>query len=78
MMGDASTERPNLRVIDTDYDSYAINYWCDDYSRYPRLWIHTRDPVPSEALYNEVYAKAMALLPSFDQSLMEKRIVQGD
>ena len=78
MMGDASTERPNLRVIDTDYESYAINYWCDDYSRYPRLWLHTRDPVPSEALYNEVYAKAMALLPSFDQSLMEKRIIQGN
>lgn len=59
--------RPNVvRVIDTDYTSYAINYECDDMSGYPRVWILTRSPSISQEEYNQIYSRMTALLPSFD------------
>ena len=75
---EADMDRPNMRVIDTDYTSYSINYWCDDYSRFPRVWINTRSASPSQAEYDQIYAKMKALLPSFDDSKwMEPRLIQG-
>ena len=32
----------NTKVIDTDYATYSINYWCDANSGYPRVWGFTR------------------------------------
>ena len=71
-------EAPNLTVLDTDYTGYAINYWCDTDSNLVRVWINTREPSVSDEYFNEIYAKAMALVPSFDQSTFDPRITQGD
>ena len=68
---------PNLNVLDTDYENYAINYWCDTENNIVRVWINTREPSITDEYYNELYAKAMALVPSFDQSTMDARQTQG-
>merc|ERR1711997_242421 len=75
--GKTPTE-PNLTVLDTDYENYAINYWCDTDSNLVRVWINTREPSVFDEYFNEIYAKAMALVPSFDQSTFDPRIEQGD
>ena len=69
---------PNLTVIDTDYDNYAINYWCDDSAKFAHIWINTRTPTVSDEYFNSLYAKAMGYLPSFDESILEPRLTQGD
>ena len=71
-------EQPNLKVVETDYDNYAINYWCDETSNFAHIWINTREPVVSDEYFNEIYAKAMALFPSFDETTFEPRLTQGD
>ena len=43
-----------------------------------KLWINTREPVVSQEYYDEIYARAMALVPSFDQSTLMPRLTQGD
>ena len=68
---------PNLTVLDTDYDNYAIEYWCDTENNIVRVWINTREPTVSDEYFNSLYEKAMALVPSFDQSTMERRLTQG-
>ena len=69
---------PNLRIVETDYTNYAINYWCDDSSEFPHIWINTRTPTVTDEYFNELYAKAMKLLPNFDESILEPRLTQGD
>ena len=71
-------ETPNLTVIDTDYDNYAINYWCDDSAKFAHIWINTRTPTVSDEYFNSLYAKAMGYLPSFDETILEPRLTQGD
>ena len=75
--GKTPTE-PNLTILDTDYDNYAINYWCDTDSNRVRVWINTRSPSITDEYFQEIYDKAMALVPSFDQSTFNPRITQGD
>ena len=68
-----------VRVVDTDYTTYSINYQCDDYTGFPRVWIYTRNPSPSQAEYDAIYAKMTAALPSFDHGLyMESQFIQGE
>ena len=69
---------PNLTILDTDYENYAINYWCDTDNNIVRVWINTREPAITDEYYQELYAKAMKLVPNFDQSTMDPRITQGD
>jgi lipocalin len=69
---------PNLHILDTDYDTYTINYQCDTERNMVYFWINTREPVVTDEFYNELYAKAMAMLPNFDESTLEPRITQGD
>ena len=74
----ADVPTPNLHVVETDYTGYAINYWCDDSSKFAHLWINTREPVVSDAYFNQIYARAMELFPSFDESTLDPRLTQGD
>mmetsp|Transcript_31372 Transcript_31372/g.41555 ORF Transcript_31372/g.41555 Transcript_31372/m.41555 type:complete len:202 (-) Transcript_31372:118-723(-) len=69
---------PNLHVLETDYTSYAINYWCDTDQQLVHLWINTREPTVSEEFFSEIYAKAMKLAPSFDEGTLDPRLTQGD
>lgn len=69
---------PNLHVLETDYTTYAINYFCDTDRNIVDLWINTREPVVDEDWFQGIYARAMALAPSFDESTFEDRITQGD
>ena len=69
---------PNLTVLETDYETYAINYSCNAEEGSVLLWINTREPTVSEEFFNEIYAKAMKLVPSFDESTFEPRLTQGD
>ena len=59
--------RPNVvRIIDTDYTTYSINYECDDNSGFPRVWILTRSESISQTEYDQIYHRMTSLLPSFD------------
>jgi len=69
---------PNLSVLDTDYENYAIEYWCDTESNLVRLWIETREPVVSEEYWSQLYAHALSLVPSFDESTFMPRVTHGD
>ena len=65
------------RVIDTDYDTYSINYDCGADSGYPRLWILSRDQELSDAEYKKIYSRMTKLLPNFNANLyMKDRITQ--
>ena len=68
---------PNLNIVETDYETYAINYWCDTTDNLVHLWINTREPVVTDEFFNSIYAKAMALFPSFDESTFDARLTQG-
>ena len=41
-----TTDYPNYRVIDTDYESYSLVYQCGGDDR-ASLWMITREAVPS-------------------------------
>ena len=69
---------PNLHVLETDYETYAINYQCDTDANVVRMWINTREPTVTDDFFNDKYARAMALAPSFDESTFEPRLTQGD
>ena len=43
---DKPVDVPNLYVIDTDYDTYSINYDCNGESGKTYLWIETREAEP--------------------------------
>ena len=47
---EATNQKPNYSVIDTDYDSYAIVYACGFLHNF--LWLLSREPVISDKLYN--------------------------
>ena len=68
---------PNLHVIETDYDTYAINYDCDVQANIVRVWINTRSPDVSDEDFQTYYNRAMELLPNFDESTLEPRLTQG-
>ena len=69
---------PNLHIVDTDYETYAINYQCDTKENTVHMWMNTREPIVSDEFFNSLYAKAMALFPNFDESTLDARITQGD
>ena len=74
----AAVPEPNLHIVETDYDSYAINYQCDVENNIVKMWINTREPVVSDEFFNSIYDRAMELFPSFDESTLEPRLTQGD
>ena len=74
----AKVPEPNLYILETDYESYAINYSCDVQNNLVKLWINTREPTVTDEFFNEIYDKAMKLVPSFDQSTFEPRLTQGN
>merc|ERR1712045_395164 len=51
---------------------------CDDSAKFAHIWINTRTPTVSDDYFNELYAKAMGYLPSFDETILEPRLTQGD
>ena len=69
---------PNLHVVETDYETYAINYSCDTEENLVKLWINTREPVVTDEFFNSIYARAMELFPSFDEGTFDPRLTQGD
>ena len=69
---------PNLHVLETDYTTYAINYQCDTEMQLVKLWINTREASITDEEYNELYARAMELVPSFDESTLDPRETQGN
>ena len=71
-------DTPNLYIAETDYDSYAINYNCDTEQNAVFVWLNTRDPVPSDDLFNYMYNRAQELFPNFDVTTFDPRLTQGD
>jgi len=69
---------PNLNVVETDYENYAINYWCDTDTNLVRVWIDTREAVVSDEYFNSLYAKVLDLFPNFDETTFVPRLTQGD
>mmetsp|Transcript_5136 Transcript_5136/g.3580 ORF Transcript_5136/g.3580 Transcript_5136/m.3580 type:complete len:202 (-) Transcript_5136:326-931(-) len=70
------TEEPNYLVLETDYDTHAIIYECDDMQY---LWILAREATPSAADYNRWVARAKELVPSYDfNANQSERDTQGD
>lgn len=63
-----STDVFNMRVVDTDYTYYSINYWCDDYSGYPRVWVFTRYPDITQDWVDYITYRVTQVLPNLDQS----------
>jgi lipocalin len=70
-------EEPNLHIVDTDYDTYAINYNCDTELNRVYVWLNTRDPTPSDELVSWMYERSLELFPSFDYTTYDPRITQG-
>lgn len=69
---------PNMHVLDTDYTSYSILYDCMRELDTAFLWIMTRDPEISSDKYDEIYNKALSLVPNFDPSTLASKTTQGD
>ena len=67
--------RSNYEVVETDYKTYSIVYSCGPLKSF--LWLLTRTPVASDALYNQMLTTAKAKLPNFDFSNMNGRDIQG-
>ena len=69
---------PNMHVLDTDYTSYSILYDCMKELDTAFLWIMTRDQEISSEKFNEIYNKALSLVPNFDPSTLASPTTQGD
>ena len=67
--------QPNYIVVDTDYSSYSIVYACGGLTSV--LWLLTRQPNPSDALYNNMLKIAAEKVPHFDLSRLNARTYQG-
>ena len=63
----------DMRVVATDNATYSINYWCDKYSGFPRVWVFTRSPDISIDMESMLLKE---ILPNLDQSKLVP-IVQG-
>ena len=73
----AEVPEPNLHGLETDYTTYAINYSCNTGENLVNLWINTREAAITDDEYNRLYARAMELVPSFDESTLDPRLTQG-
>ena len=69
---------PNLTIVETDYENYAINYNCDTEANKVYVWINTRQPVVDADYLQSIYDRALELLPNFDYSTFMPQITQGD
>ena len=66
-----TSDEPNYKVLDTDYDNYSMVTDCREDSVY-QLWILSRSPTLDEDILNMLTAKAHELLPSYDWSIVRK------
>ena len=50
----------DYRVIDVDYDRYAVVYSCTQllFLKYELGWILTRDPMVNQSLVSEIFCYA--------------------
>ena len=69
-------DSPNYIVVDTDYHSYSIVYSCGFF--HSKVWLMTRQAVPSTELYESMIKTVQDRLPNFDISSFNVRDVQGD
>ena len=72
------TPEPNLNIVETDYENYAINYRCDVEDNKIYVWLNTREPVVSDDYMQWLYNRAVELFPHFDTSEFDPQIYQGD
>ena len=56
-------DEANYKIIDTDYENYAMVYTCDDIAYF---WILSRTPTMDQALIDSLNAKAAKMLPNYD------------
>ena len=60
----------HTRMVETDTKNYLISYWCDEYSGFPRVWIHTLGPEPVDMWKDYIQQRVTALFPNLDQSTL--------
>ena len=58
-------DAPNYKIIDTDYDSYAMVYDCSE-NDMAYLWILSRTPTMDQTLFDSLNAQAAQKLPNYD------------
>ena len=65
----------NYKVIDTDYDTYAVVYGCDPKrDTVPNLWFLARTPIISEELIAKLTAETTEKLPNYDWSVAKRDV----
>ena len=64
----------NYKVVQTDYTSYSIVYAC---AVKQFVWILTREPVISDAEYEEILTIAVKKLPYMNWNALDGREYQG-
>ena len=69
---------PQYIIIGTDYETYSVVYSCCYASQRKYLWLLTREPVISDALYDQMLGIAKKSLPKFNFDDLVGREIQGD
>ena len=78
------TQEPNYNVFDTDYETYALFYSCEQREifgksgAYEFFSILARTPTLSDDLYAKLEAKTRATFPSYKYNIYVRDIYQGD
>ena len=68
-------EHPNFHVCDTDYESYALVYWCSLHELEPQLWILSRAQTVDDQWLEQINETAKLFFPNYDyEKLAEKAI----
>ena len=67
---------PNYKIMDTDYDTYALVYACEP-DEIAYLWILSREPTLDQDIIDSLNAQAAERLPNYDFSKV-KLTIQGD
>ena len=64
-------DKPNYKILDTDYDKYSIVYSCEETKNsIPKLWILSRTPIMDSILLYELTTKLKYQLPNYDWSIV--------
>ena len=70
-----SPKAPNYNVIETDYTSYSVVYFCGRFKTY--VWLLAREENVSDELYSYMQSVVADKLPNFDISKLSDRDFQG-
>ena len=65
----AVIDEPNYKILDTDYDTYAVVYACDDDSAVPNLWFLGRENSFSDELLATLKLQTAETLPNYDWTM---------